>query len=87
MANIRSKEKNIRRIEKATTRNRIYKSRVRKAIKNLKTAIDNNSDNIKELLNVVHKVIDKAVSKSVLHSKTGARKKSRLDKFANKSNN
>lgn len=82
MANIKSKEKNIRRIEKATIRNKAVKSRVRKAIKTAKEAIVAKDKDANVLISKAHKEIDKAVSKGVFHKNNGARKASRLDAFA-----
>ena len=82
MANIKSKEKNIRRIAKRTERNKAVKSKVKTAIKNVKLAIIAKDENIKTKLSLAHKEIDKAASKGVLHKKTAARKASRLDAFA-----
>ena len=84
MANIKSKEKNIRRIEKKTAKNRAVKSKLRTAVKAAKLAILAKDKDAKAKLSTAHKEIDKAVSKGVLHKQTGARKKSRLDAFANK---
>lgn len=81
MANIRSKEKNIRRIEKKTLRNKIVKSQVRSSTRAAKEAVIANDENAKLLISKAHKEIDKAVSKGVLHKKTGARKASRLDAY------
>ena len=88
MANINSKEKNIKRIKKRTIRNRAVKSQIKTAIKCLKTSIANKNDEkeIKILISKAHKEIDKGVSKGVLHKNTGSRKKSRLDAFIKKSN-
>ena len=85
MANIKSKEKNIRRIEKATIRNKAIKSRVRTAIKAAKLAIVAKDKDANVLISKAHQEIDKAVSKGVLHKNTGARKASRLDAFAKQS--
>lgn len=82
MANIKSKEKNIRRIEKRTARNRIVKSQVKTAIRAAREAIEAKQENAKVLISKAHKEIDKAVSKGVFHKNTGARKASRLDAFA-----
>ncbi len=84
MANIKSKEKNIKRIAKATERNRAIKSRVRKAIRDARTAIETNAKDAKDLVAAAHKQINTAVSKGVFHKNNGARKSSRLDVFANK---
>ncbi|MCK5807248.1 MAG: 30S ribosomal protein S20 [Mycoplasmataceae bacterium] len=82
MANIKSKEKNIRRIAKRTERNKAVKSKVRTAVKNAKLAILANDKDVKSKISLAHKEIDKAASKGVLHKKTAARKASRLDAFA-----
>ena len=39
---------------------------------------------VQELLNYAYKLLDKSVSKGVLHKNTAARKKSRLTKHVNK---
>ena len=82
MANIKSKEKNIRRIEKATIRNAAIKSRVRKAIKEAKIAINENDKDVKAKLSKADKEINTAVSKGVFHKNNAARKSSRLNAYA-----
>ena len=82
MANIKSKEKNIRRIQKATVRNAAIKSRVRKAMKDAKLAINENDKDAKLKISKAHKEINTAVSKGVFHKNNGARKSSRLDAYA-----
>lgn len=84
MANIKSKEKNIRRIEKATARNKAVKSQVKTSVRAAKEAAVAKDKNANVLVAKAHKEIDKAVSKGVLHKNTGARKASRLDAFVNK---
>jgi len=81
MANIKSKEKNIRRIAKATTRNKAIKSKVRLAIKNAKIAIDTKDKDLVKKVSLAHSEINKAVSKGVYHKNNGARKSSRLDAY------
>ena len=82
MANIKSKQKNIKRIEKRTARNKAIKSSVRTAVKNAKRAITAGDSNAQELVSKAHKEINMAVSKGVLHKNNGARKQARLDAFA-----
>jgi len=84
MANIKSKEKNMRRIAKATARNSAIKSRVRKAIKNAKLAVVEKDAEAKAKISLAHKEINTAVSKGVFHKNNGARKSSRLDAFVAK---
>ena len=86
MANIKSKEKNIKRIEKATIRNKAIKSRVRLAIRNAKKAIDSNDKDIKVQISKAKKEIQTAVSKGVFHKNNGARKQARLDAYAKRVN-
>ncbi len=82
MANIKSKEKNIKRIKKATIRNAAIKSRVRKATKDAKEAIVSNDKDVKLKISKAHKEINTAVSKGVFHKNNGARKSARLDAYA-----
>ena len=56
-------------------RNKIYISSLKTAIKK---AMDENNSNHKENINVALKLLDKSVSKGVLHKNTAARKKSIL---------
>lgn len=84
MANIKSKQKSIISEKKANERNSAVKSTVKTAIKKAKFAIDEKNKNANELVAKAHHEIDKAVSKSILHSNNGARKASRLDAYAAK---
>ena len=86
MANIKSKEKNIKRIKKRTIRNSNLKSSTRTAIKKAKIAILNKEDNIPKKMAIAHKAINTAISKGVFHKNNGARKQSRLDAFYKKNN-
>lgn len=79
MANIKSKEKNIKRIAKATERNRAIKSAVRTAIKKAKQAILAKEDKAPQLISEAFSQINKAVSKGVFKKNNGARKMSRLN--------
>lgn len=84
MANIKSKEKNMRRIAKATKRNSAIKSKVRTAIKKAKIAVENKEADAKAKISLAHKEINTAVSKGVFHKNNGARKSSRLDTYVTK---
>jgi small subunit ribosomal protein S20 len=84
MANTKSAEKRIRQNEQARLRNKSARSRMRKAIKDLRTAIDGGeSDRATELLPNCIKVIDETAQKNVIHDNTAARYKSRLTKAVN----
>jgi small subunit ribosomal protein S20 len=86
MANIKSAKKRIKVIEKRTLRNKMIKSKTKTAIKKFLALVDSEDKAARaQALIIAVKTIDKAVAKGVYHKNTGARKKSRLDKLANKS--
>jgi small subunit ribosomal protein S20 len=69
----------MRQNEKRRTINRSNRTRVRSAIKNLRSAISSgDSGKSKDLLAQTVSTIDKAVQKGVLHKNAAARYKSRL---------
>jgi small subunit ribosomal protein S20 len=79
MANTKSAEKRIRQNEKRRESNRIYRSRMRTAIKRLRAAIDGgDAETAQELLPKTIRVIDVTAQKKVVHDNAAARYKSRL---------
>lgn len=81
MANHKSALKRVRQNAKRKEINRGNRSKVRTQIKKLRAAIaGNDKSSSTELLNPTVSLIDKAVSKGILHKNTGARYKSRLTK-------
>ena len=79
MAHHLSAKKRIRQTAKRTLRNRALRSATRRAIKKFRLLIEQrDSENLKTAYPGVQKVIDKAVTKGILHRKTAARYKSRL---------
>lgn len=83
MPNIKSAIKRVKIAERNRIRNRNWKSQVRTEQTKLEDALK--EANVKELdgkVNGLYEVIDKAVSKGVMHRNTAARKKSRLAKKA-----
>ena len=79
MAHHLSAKKRIRQTAKRTLRNRALRSATRKAIKKFRLLMEQgDSENLKTAYPGVQKVIDKAVTKGILHRKTAARYKSRL---------
>ena len=79
MAHHKSALKRIRQDVKRTTRNRSLKSDTRTVIKKLKVLIESKDiEKAREAYPLVQKNIDKAVTKRILHKKTGSRYKSRL---------
>jgi small subunit ribosomal protein S20 len=77
MANIKSQEKRNRQNEAARLRNRSVMSDLKTSVKKVEEAAAA-GEPINELYRDAQQKIDTAVSKGVIHSKTAARKKSRL---------
>jgi small subunit ribosomal protein S20 len=84
MPNHKSAEKRVRQNEKRRDINRSNRSKLRTAVKKLRTTIaaGNNQDS-QDLLGPTVALIDKAVNKGVLHKNAAARHKSRLTKRVN----
>jgi small subunit ribosomal protein S20 len=78
MANIRSAEKQRRQAEKANTRNRAVKSRLRNQIKEARTAIESGAENVADVVSTTFSTIDRAAKKKVIKTNTADRYKSRL---------
>jgi small subunit ribosomal protein S20 len=79
MPNHKSAEKRMRQNEKRRAINRGNRSRLRTAIKNLRTEIGGSgADQLQGILSATVSTIDKAVQKGVLHKNAAARYKSRL---------
>ena len=76
MPNIKSAIKRVRTTEKQA-RN-ISQNAMRTAVKNAKTAINNNADNKAELVNFAIKSVDKASQSNLIHSNKADRIKSQL---------
>ncbi len=84
MARNKSAEKRHRQSLKRRARNRMYKSRIKTAVKKLISAIENNEvERIDLLFKNALREINKAKSKGVIHRNTAARKISRLYKKVN----
>jgi len=85
LANHKSALKRHRQSLVARARNRAEKSRVKQAIKAVRTALDlKDAAAAKAALVNATTVLDKAASKKVVHWKTAARKVSRLNLAVNK---
>ena len=79
MAHHKSALKRIRQNIKKTARNRSIRSDVRTVIKKFRVLIESKDiEKAREAYPQVQKNIDKAITKGVIHKKTGARYKSRL---------
>lgn len=78
MPNHKSAEKRVRQNERRRVVNRSNRSRLRTAVKELRSALDKDGKNASELLPTTVSEIDKAVQKGVLHRNAAARHKARL---------
>ncbi len=79
MANHKSALKRARQNEVQRIRNKGYKTRVKKAIKEVRTALaDDSVDQAKKSLVKTVSIIQKAASKGVIHRNQASRKISRL---------
>jgi small subunit ribosomal protein S20 len=85
LANIKQALKRHRQSVKARNRNRVVKSHVKNAIKEVRSAIDQQDKEIaQKALQKASSVLDKAAAKKVLHWKNAARRISRLNSAVNK---
>ena len=81
MPNIKSAKKRVLVNEKKNNENRIQISAVKTAIKKINYAIDtNNMEEAERLLPETYAILDKAVTKGLLHKNTAANKKSGIAK-------
>ena len=84
MANHKSAEKRNRQSQVRRARNRVNRSKMKTAIKNLNSAIEAGSvDEAKDALASAVPVIAKTASKGTIHKKNASRKISRLTKRVN----
>ena len=84
MANHKSAEKRNRQSQVRRVRNRVNRSKMKTAIKNLNSAIEAGSvDEAKDALASAVPVIAKTASKGTIHKKNASRKISRLTKRVN----
>jgi len=81
---IKSAKKRVKVTEKKTAQNRKWKNKLKNAIKDLENLIDEgDKEAAAEQLKETKRVIDKAVTRNILHKNNAARKKSRLTKMVN----
>ncbi len=79
MANIKSAEKRIGQTERDRERNRSQRSRMRRAVRQLREAVSaGDVSKAQELLPETLKLIDSTAQKKVIHRNAAARTKSRL---------
>ena len=78
MANIKSAEKQNRKMIKHRARNRAAMASLRTAVKTARTAVDGKAANAQELVKKAVSIIDSAVTKGILKRQTASRYVSRL---------
>jgi small subunit ribosomal protein S20 len=78
VANTRSAMKRIKQNEKRRLRNRAARSTIRSSLKTARTAAAEKSPQSKEVVLEAIRVLDRAVSRGIIHRNTAARKKSAL---------
>jgi len=78
VANIRSAEKQNRKMIKHRARNRAAMAAIRTAVKSARTAVDTKAGNAKELVKDAISIVDSAVTKGILKRQTASRYVSRL---------
>jgi small subunit ribosomal protein S20 len=84
MANTKSAEKRNRQNQEQRVRNRSGRSRMRTAIKQLRSAVEaGEAEKARELLPETIRVIDRTAQKGVIHENAAARTKSRLSRAVN----
>jgi len=84
LANHKSALKRARQNENRRLRNKGVKTRVKSVVKDVHTAVDEQSGDIAlNSLNAAQSLIDRAAKQGVIHKKTAARKISRLTKQVN----
>ncbi|PTW01284.1 small subunit ribosomal protein S20 [Halanaerobium saccharolyticum] len=81
---IKSAKKRVKTTEKKTAQNREWKDRLKNVIKDMEKAVEaGDKEAAAEQLKETKKVIDKAVTRNIIHKNNAARKKSRLTKMYN----
>lgn len=83
MANHKSAKKRAIQNEKKRIRNMAVKTRMKNAVKAVRSAEADKADNMADVLINATSVIDVAAKKGVIHKNTAARKISRLTKLVN----
>jgi small subunit ribosomal protein S20 len=78
VANIRSAEKQNRKMIKHRARNRAAMATLRTAVKSARTAVDTKSATAAELVKTAIAIVDSAVTKGILKRQTASRYVSRL---------
>lgn len=84
---IKSSEKDLRRTARRTQQNRAAKGKLRSSLKRVRAALgDNQAEGARQSMRDATPVLDRAVTKKVLHKNAAARYKSRLMRQLNRLN-
>jgi small subunit ribosomal protein S20 len=83
MANIKAAIKDIRKSGKRERNNSRIKTRIKKAVKKFNILIESNTQEAKETLPRINKLLDKASKKNILKSNNASRRVARLTKRLN----
>ncbi len=78
MANTRSARKRIKQNLKRRLRNRAVRSTIRSSVKTARAAVTEKTPQAKEVVLEAVRILDRAVSRGIIHRNTAARKKSTL---------
>jgi small subunit ribosomal protein S20 len=78
MANIKSAQKQNRKMIKNRARNRAAMAKLRTAVKTARAAVDGKTEKAKDLVKAAVSIVDGAVTKGILKRNTAARYVSRL---------
>ena len=85
MANIKSQKKRILTAEKARQRNRAVRSELKTEIKKVRAAVEaGDKDTAQAACNKASRLLDKAVTKGVIHKNQAAKRKSGIANLVNK---
>ena len=83
MANIKSAQKQNRKMIKHRARNRAAMAGLRTAVKTARTAVDGKAADAQELLKKVTSMLDRLAKKNIIHKNKAANNKSKLTKLVN----
>ena len=78
MANTRSAKKRIKQNDRRRLRNRAVRSTIRSAVKTARGAVSEKTPQAGEAVLEAIRILDRAVSRGIIHRNTAARKKSSL---------
>jgi small subunit ribosomal protein S20 len=78
VANTRSAKKRIKQNDRRRLRNRAVRSTIRSAVKTARGAVTEKTPQAKETVLEAIRILDRAVSRGIIHRNTAARKKSSL---------